>query len=779
MTARILAVEDSRTQREVLRAELEAAGFDVVVADSGESAVERLATEHVDLVLSDIVMPGMDGYELCRQIKAERRDLPVVLLTSLTDPLDVVHGLEAGADNFLRKPYDAEQLVARVRTILHNADLRSTGRAQMGLELYFLGQRFMITADRQQILDLLVSTFEDLVGTNREVRAREAELALAHEELARQLDAAERERQRLGAVLAAVPDAMVIVDEQGLITESSEAALRLLGTSAAELVGRPALEVTRLVDNKGVPVTGDDRPLVAALAGLESDELGGAFDLFLERSDGTQLPVMVRAAPVRDTSGRVRGAVSLVHEVGGLAGHDPVTRLPNHTLFADRVARAAALSAQQGLPTVVLVVVLDRFSRVRESVGPDGANRLLSQVAGRLQSALGSAGGRGLDSSVAHLGGEEFAVVLAHVRDEVEALRVARFLGDELAVPLSLDTLDVSLTASIGVALTRDRDSGAVHLVPAAAAAARRASAAGGNRCEVFDPSMSVRANERLQAEAELRTAIAQGQLAVHYQPELLLSTGQVVGAEALVRWLHPERGLVVPAEFIPLAEETGLVVPLGWWVLEEACRRASAWRGTLPGAQSFTVSVNVSSQQLAHPDVTKRIRSALAESGLDAGGLLLEITESGIVEDVHDAVARIQELRALGVQFRIDDFGTGYSSLVQLRRFPVNALKIDRSFVAGMTTEPEDGAIVAGTVRLAHALGLQAVAEGVEDQEQFLALRSLGCDLAQGYLWSPPLPPEGFTAWFRQEASRSRGRERFGRARDGAAADPTAYSNP
>ncbi len=675
----------------------------------------------------------------------------MVLLTSLTEPTEIVRGLESGADNFVRKPYDPAQLVSRLQAILHHRKMRLSGKVEMGMEVMLRDRRFMITAERQQILDLLISSFEDLVTINDKLREREEDLTRAHRELHNQLEALERERQRMVAVLAAVPNAMAIVDAKGMITESSERYSSLIGTTTDDLVGNPAGGIPRFTDAGGAEVAWNELPLGQALQGQDScQDMGASFDLFLETPSGGTTPVIASAAPVRDSSGRVIAAVGVLHEIGLLAAHDPLTKLPNHALFTDRLARAVSSSARLGRPVGVLAVAIDRFVRFRQSLSPVAVDRVVAEAAARLQRVMRTAelGQASPETSLGYFGDDLFGVVLPELADEVDAVRLAHQIVDALASEVDTGEVTLSLTASVGVAVTGQDGDDPVHLVASAAAAARRASV-NHRSVEAADPSVDARAGDELRREADLRTAISGGQLEVHYQPQVNLETGAVFGFEALVRWRHPQQGLVPPVAFIPLAEETGLIGPLGWCVLEEACRQTAEWRARLPGAKHAIVSVNLAASQLADDDVTYRVESVLDKTGLDPFGLVLEMTESGVMADAPTAVKRLDDLKSLGVGLAIDDFGTGYSSLLQLRRFPVDALKIDRAFVACMTDEAADAAIVVGTVRLAQALGIDTVAEGVETCDQLAQLRVIGCEMAQGFHWSKALPSDQLERWW------------------------------
>jgi diguanylate cyclase (GGDEF)-like protein len=391
----------------------------------------------------------------------------------------------------------------------------------------------------------------------------------------------------------------------------------------------------------------------------------------------------------------------------------------------------------------VLFMDLDQFKVVNDSLGHEVGDLLLTVVAQRLGRCLRP------EDTLARFGGDEFVVLLEAVDDPAEAVRVAERITEELRRPFVLEERQLYAAASIGVSVGHARTHGPEGLLREADTAMYRAKAEGSGY-EVFDPAMHERALGRLELENDLRRAIEGDEFVVHYQPIVGLQTGELWGMEALVRWEHPERGLLGPDEFVPAAEESGLVVPMGELVLEEACRRAAEWQREFPLTPPLTVSVNLSGRQLRRPDLHEVIGRALAETGLPASSLGLDVTETVYIGALEANTAALDRLRALGVRVSLDDFGRGYSSLSYLKRLPTDILKIDRSFTKGLGLEVGDTAIVQAVVDLAHILGMEVVAEGVEVEEQETLLREMGCDFGQGYHFSEPLPPEaasGFLA--------------------------------
>lgn len=747
----VLVVEDSPTQAARLRADLEANDFEVTLARHGAEALELLEATHVDVIASDVVMPGMSGYELCRHVKDDprHRETPVVLLTSLTDPLEVVNGLESGADNFIRKPYERDLLTARLRAAVHNRDLRRSGRFQMGIQLSFLDREFDITADRQQILDLLISTFEELVVTSRAVRQRERELETAHTELEQQFRLVELERKRLHAVVEAVPVPLFVTDPDLVVSYASEATERGLQVNPVAAVGNRLDEVIELVDADGEPVPAEQLPFHLAVADSLPASRGEAFDLYVNRQDGTRVPLVLEASPVFDDGHRPVGCVTTAHTLGGLTEHDARTGLPNAAAFLDR---AAVLLAGHHGRSGLLLLELDRFLVAGAALPPATRNELLVAVSRRLR-VLFEPGedGAGENTFLAHLGGHRFGVLLTRLPDSFRVVHLAESARRTIAEGYAGREAG-SLTASVGVALD-DGDNPGAQLFAAASEALSRAQAAGGNRVEILGAEAARDAMHELALETDLRDAIENDDITLDYQPEYDVETGLLVGFEALARWRHPELGPVPPPVFIGLAERSGSVLALGRQLLLRACRDAVAWQDWT--GVELSVSVNVSAIQLRREFVPE-VLAALDDTGLDPRLLVLEVTETAALVDPATTVPVIEELKRHGIRFALDDFGTGYSSLTQLTQVRFDQLKLDRSFVASIM-EGGTGAVVARSViALGASLRIPVVAEGVETHEQLAELRALGCRLCQGYLLSRPVPGDRLEAFLEQHGTRT-----------------------
>jgi diguanylate cyclase (GGDEF)-like protein/PAS domain S-box-containing protein len=422
------------------------------------------------------------------------------------------------------------------------------------------------------------------------------------------------------------------------------------------------------------------------------------------------------------------------------AFHDSLTDLANRTLFLERVGAALDRAGDRPEQVAVLFLDLDNFKTVNDSLGHSEGDRLLVAAAERLLNAT-----RGCDT-VARLGGDEFAVLLANVRADLDVAAVATRITSALRAPFALQGAEAFVSASVGIARA-GAGTGAEELLRNADAAMYSAKSRGKGQFVMFEAAMHAAVLARLELEADLRRAVAGDEFRLHYQPIVELATGAVVGAEALVRWAHPERGLVPPALFVPFAEETGLIVPIGQWVLGEACRQGAAWQREAPAGTSIHITVNLSGRQLHEASLVEDVRQALAISGLAPRALVLEVTESVMMQHTDLTLARLHELRALGVQLAIDDFGTGYSSLSYLQSFPIDTLKIDKTFVDPVGRGGDDPVLARAIVALGGALQLKTVAEGIEHAEQAAELARLGCLLGQGYHWAPPLPAAEFSA--------------------------------
>ena len=583
---------------------------------------------------------------------------------------------------------------------------------------------------------LLLATAQFLANRENLALARTLERRVA----TRTAELADSE-ERFRSLVQHSTDVVAIVDEEGVVVYESPSLLPVFGYEPEALVG------TRVLDL--LPPRERERAVALIDRITAAPGTTEAFEVELLHRDGTWrttettvtnlLHVPTVAGLVlntRDVSERRQLEDALTHQ----AYHDTLTGLPNRARLQERLdAALARIDDHRGV--ALLFVDLDGFKMVNDSLGHAAGDAVLVEVARRLSACVRP------EDTVARLGGDEFAVLLDEVVAEAEPTAVAERIAAVLREPVTVGDQHVFAAASVGVALGRPGVDTGDRLLGDADAAMYRAKASGLGSYERFEPTMRSTTPDRVALEADLRRAIDEEELRLHYQPTVDLTTGRVVGVEALVRWQHPTRGLLSPADFVPVAERSALVVRLGRWVLREACRQAAAWRRQLPGGHDLFVAVNLSGRHVSHPDVALDVAEALAAAGLPADRLVLEMTESVLVERTDETLATLGQLRDLGVRLAIDDFGTGWSSLSYLHRFPLDVLKIDRTFVDRLSREHGPDGLASAIVRIGDALGLETVAEGVEEPAQLSALQAMGCRLAQGYLLGRPMPPEALAA--------------------------------
>jgi len=588
------------------------------------------------------------------------------------------------------------------------------------------------------LLDLMGAVGHQLA---RVVERRQATVALRQSE------------ERFRALTESALDAIITADPDGAIVSFNHGAERSFGWLAAEVVGLP---LTVLIP---------DRFHAAHQAGIDRMRSGGGprilgttVDLQALRKDGSEFPVELSLSTWQASDGRFYTGVlrdvterrqaeedrlRYEQQLAQRALHDPLTGLPNRALLTDRLEQVLARAARRGTSVAVLSINLDRFKAVNDSHGHHIGDELLVATAGRLEGVLGPG------DTLARVGGDDFAMLRDDFGHADEPLRLAERVAAAIARPFVVDGVELAVTATVGLAVhaaeaplpTVDR------LLRDAEFARERARQRGHGQVASYDSSMRADAAARRTVEQDLRGALKDGHLRLHYQPIIDVESAVIVGVEALVRWQHPDRGLLLPQQFIGVAEESGLIVPLGRWVLEEACRHAGDWQRNGSQPHDVRVSVNVSARQFQQPQWTDEVARALLATGLEPGRLVLEITESVLMEDTETTSLRLGELRDLGVRIAIDDFGTGYSSLGYLRRFPVDILKVDKSFIDGVAEGPHESALARAVIKLASTLHLDAVAEGVSNRRQLASLRRLRCRYAQGFYFARPQPLDTINA--------------------------------
>jgi diguanylate cyclase (GGDEF)-like protein/PAS domain S-box-containing protein len=711
----ILIVDDMPENLGVLGTLLRTEGYEVKAANSGALALRYAVQEpYPSLILLDVMMPEMDGFEVLRRLRENSvtRNVPVMFLTALSDPHDVALGLLHGAADYIPKPIQPEVVLARVRT---------------QLEVYRARQWL---SNQNQYLEAEVAR---RVAENRRIQ-----------------DEAERTREMLNhqreLILISAAEGIFGTDAEGVINFVNPAVASLLGYERDELHGHNAAEI---MFSSGV--AGNGAPSVCPIRAscMTGIRIPAREEIF-RRKDGGALTLEFSCTPIVE-GGKPAGAVVTLQDVSERkryleelerkSNFDDLTGLPNRNLLNDRLAGAIARCSEANSGVAVLTINLDRFKGINDSLGHAAGDQVLHDVAARLGEVAGKT------DTLARLDGDEF-VLVAEPTEADAATRQALSLLEMLAPPFKFGEREFFLTGSVGIAVfPKDGESGGA-LLRNAAAAMFRAKAKGGNRFNYYAPEMNARSLERMDTENGLRRALDLGELVVYYQPQLSLRTGEIIGAEALVRWQHPERGLVMPGEFIALAENCGLILPLGEWVLRTACAQNKAWQDA--GLTPVTVAVNMSAHQFAAQDVVKMAATILAETGLGAHYLELELTESAVMADAESFIKTTEQLKGLSITLSIDDFGTGFSSLSYLKRFAIDRLKVDQSFVRDIISDPNSAAIALAIISLAHSLKLSAIAEGVETEAQLNFLRRRNCDEMQGYYFSRPVKAAEFEKMLR-----------------------------
>lgn len=644
------------------------------VATMGE-AEQHLADHQVDIILLDLGLPDAQGLEAVRRAHAAAPRAPLVVLTGQDDESLASLALQEGAQDYLIK--------GQIET-----------RGLLRALRYAVERKIMEEA-------LFV------------------------------------EKERAEVTLKCIGDGVACTDIAGNITFLNLVAEKITGWSLDEAMGRPMESILHIVDETS-------RAIVRTPLDIRTDErlANVSTNGILVRRDQFKIPIENSVAPIRDREGNATGAVLVFRDVSAAqamrlqmahsAEHDFLTGLPNRMLLHDRVDQAIALAERHAKNVAVMFLDLDGFKHINDSLGHAIGDKLLQSIAKRLVNCV-----RGADT-VSRQGGDEFVVLLSEVERVEDAAITARRILRDVARVHSLDQHDLHVTTSIGVSVFPDDGRDAQALIKNADTAMYQAKANGRHSYRFFKPAMNVKAVERQFIEEGLRRAIDRKELMLHYQPKLELGTGAITGVEALLRWTHPVRGAVSPAEFIPVAEDSGLILPIGNWVLREACRQAKAWGDE--GLPKTPVAVNISAIEFRNENFLDGIVSALADTGLEPRMLELELTESVLMSNAESTVSILRKLRGLGVQLSIDDFGTGYSSLSYLRKFPIHTLKIDQSFIQQIATAPDETSIVPAIISMGHSLGLRVIAEGVETQEQLAFLITHECDEVQGYLFSKPV---------------------------------------
>lgn len=681
----ILIVEDDETTAVLERRCLERAGYNILTAATAEEGEERVVREEIDLVLLDYTLPkGMTGLDFYMNLKAKGQDLPVIMVTAFSDEATIIKALRAGVRDFVTK---------------------STA-----------------------YLDYLPEAVKRVLSDERTKKA-----------LARSEGELKRSASLILSTLEATADGVLVVDQDGKMIRFNRKFATMWRIPQRILDTKDNTKALKFVMTQ---LKGPKR-FLTKIKEVYANPLAESFDL-LEFKDGRvfeQLshPHLLDGEPVgrvwsfRDVTDWKRAEERLIE----LAHFDQLTGLPNRTLFQDRLRQALPQASRNGKLVALLFLDLDRFKFVNDSLGHTVGDLLLKEAAGRLTHCVRKS------DTVARLGGDEFTVILTNITSVHDAAKVAQKILDDFSRPFGSQGPELFVTPSIGITLYPFDGDDIDLLLKNADTAMYRAKQMGRNNYQFYSAEMNTATIAQLTLESSLRYALKREEFLIHYQPQVDLKTGRITSVEALLRWQHPSLGLVSPQDFIPIAEETGLIVPIGEWVLRTACAQAAAWqKANLP---LMHMVVNLSIRQFKQPQLIETVERILGETGLSARHLGLELTESMLMENEERTVATLTQLNKLGIQISIDDFGTGYSSLRYLKCFPIHILKIDQSFVREIETNATDAAIVTSIIALARNLGLRVVAEGVESAAQLKFLRANGCDGMQGYYFSKPLSSEAF----------------------------------
>ncbi|RYY76330.1 MAG: EAL domain-containing protein [Gammaproteobacteria bacterium] len=793
----VMVVDDDEAARLMMAATLENAGFEVITAADCEQARAVFEQYDLDIILLDVLLPDGDGFSLCAEFLATQRgrDLPIAMVTGLDDIESISHAYESGATDFITKPVSWGALPHRIQYILRASDAlidlsvsESKTRAllsaipdmimrvqrdgkvvdmQVGTYVYDMDEWIIYKEDESSgylppgifaaiensIVKVIVENEMQLIefqwsqDINR-VRYWEARILPrnAEEVLMVVREITNRKKQdtqlRLWAkVFEGSNEAIIITDGNLNIVSVNRAYQTIMGYSEQESMG---------VDLKATGARLNTHSFFRNVVSILKEQGHWQGEFLNQRKNGEIFPSWYSISLVPNAEGKPENFIAIFNDITEykesraqidfLANHDNLTGLPNRIVLNDRLEMAITTASRQRKKAGILFIDLDRFKNVNDSLGHSVGDQLLKEAAKRLSEAVRS------DDTVSRLGGDEFVVLTPSIKDETTLADLAIHLSHVLQEAYNVGGISLHITPSVGIAIYPDDGDNANTLIKNADAAMYLAKEKGRNNYQFYTPFLNARTLDRLKLESDLRLALEEGGFELHYQPQVFAKSKKLWGAEALIRWRHPERGLISPADFIPLAEETGLIIPLGNWVFAEAARQVTAWRKeALP---DLVVSVNISAVQFRKENFVATIKEIMKAESAVAHSLELEVTETILMHDMESSINTLNELKEIGFRIAIDDFGTGYSSLNYLRRLPVNVLKIDQSFVREMAIERASLAIVESIIALAHSLEKETIAEGVETQTELDLLSERNCRLIQGYYFSKPLPPKVFEAW-------------------------------
>lgn len=681
-----LVVDDDATMRLLLREAMEERHFRVVDAESGEQAIRVFVDQNPDIVLLDVEMPNMNGFMVCRELRKLPSGIytPVVMVTGHDDIESVNYAYEVGATDFVSKPINWTVLGHRMRYVLRSAQ-----------------------------------AFNELNATQARSRA----------------------------LLRAIPDMIFRQDGSGRFLDFQPGQNvnpllppnEFIGKTMEEVLPKELVEIASTHLKRAIS-SGTGQRFEYQLV---IDNMTNHFEARMVTSGENEVLTIVRDV----TDGKMRE-----EQIHQLAFYDALTGLPNRQLFYEHLAHEIRQSDRSQSAVAVLFLDLDRFKLINDTLGHSVGDSVLAEVGNRLQQCVRSSDALSRPvheetlTSVARLGGDEFTMLIGSIQDARDSEPVARRIIQALSEPMTIGGRELFITPSIGIATYPVDGKDAETLIKNADAAMYKAKEEGRNCIQFYSTAINDRAIAKFMMEAELRKALDQGALQVYYQPQVDLASGDIVAMEALVRWNHPQRGFISPVEFIPVAEESGLIGRVGELVMRTACAQVKAWSSE--GKSDVRIAVNLSSRQFYDDRLANNVANVLADTGLEARRLELELTESMVMKDPKITVSSLNQLKEMGVSISVDDFGTGYSSLAYLKRYPLDVLKIDRSFVRDIATDPDDAAIANAIIAMAQSLGLNVVAEGVETSEQLEFLCRNGCNIAQGYFLGKPVPADEAETW-------------------------------
>jgi diguanylate cyclase (GGDEF)-like protein/PAS domain S-box-containing protein len=681
---KILLIENDPVAADAICAALATAGsesFEVEWVRDLSGGLERLGKRGIDAVLLQLALPDSEGMETLNKVLLAAADMPIVMLGSDGNEELAKQAVARGAQDYLLPGH---------------------------LDSYSLPRALRNAIDRKIVEDALYI-----------------------------------EKERAVVTLNSIGDAVLCTDISGNVSYLNLVAETMTGWARGEAAGKPLAQVFQIIDGATRKVARD--PMEMAIE--QNRTVGLSANCILIRRDGYESAIEDSCAPIHDRAGRVIGAVIVFHDVSAAramsremthaAQHDVVTNLPNRLLLNDRITQSIALARRYNRPIAVIFLDLDHFKYINDSLGHATGDQLLQSVSKRLLASVRSS------DTVSRQGGDEFVILLAEITYPEDAATSARKILLSLNALHSVEEHDLHIDGSIGISIYPEDGEDAGTLIKNADMAMYHAKEKGRNNFQFFKAEMNLKAVERQSLEGGLRHAIEREEFLLHYQPKVNLETGEITGIEALIRWQQMDRGLIPPSRFVPVAEDCGLILPIGRWVMREACKQARAWQKA--GLPALPIAVNVSAMEFRKKGFVSGVREILAETGLEARYLELELTEGVLMEDAESTAAVLQELKRMGVHLAVDDFGTGYSSLSYLRQFPIDVLKIDQSFVDQITSDPEASPIVSAIISMGKSLRYLVVAEGIETHEQLAFLRARHCAEGQGYLFSRPVAAPQF----------------------------------